>query len=63
MGRPRNDDAPAPTAVPLAHPEPGCTPGYAEDRPADKAQARIPGARPQPDAEEGDLEHDPDPRP
>ena len=48
--------------VPLASPDPAGNTGYAEDKPKDKAQAHIPGGRPAPDAEEGDLEHAPNPR-
>ena len=35
--------------------------GYAEPKPKDKSEAQIPGAKPEPDDEEGGLEHDPDP--
>ncbi|GHB98083.1 hypothetical protein [Thermomonas carbonis] len=52
-----------PSSVPTAHPESECNTGYAEPKPKDKAQAQIPGAKPEPDAEEGGLEHDPDPTP
>lgn len=48
--------------IPVAHPDPQCNTGYAEPKPGNKAQARIPGARPEPDPEEGGLEHDPDAR-
>ena len=61
MNRSRNDADQKATTLPVASPEPGCNPGYAEDRPKDKAQAQIPGARPEPDAEAGGLEHEPDP--
>ena len=57
----RKDNAPA--NVPTAHPEPECNTGYAEPKLKDKAQAQIDGAKPEPDAEEGGLEHDPDPAP
>jgi hypothetical protein len=50
-------------SVPTAHPDPGCNGGYAEPKPKDKAQAQIPGAKPEPDTEEGGLEHEPDPAP
>ena len=52
-----------PTSVPIRHPDPGCNTGYAEEKPKDKAQAQIPGAKPEPDAEAGGLKHDPDPTP
>jgi hypothetical protein len=52
-----------PTRVPTAHPDPACNTGYAEPKPKDKAQAQIPGAKPEPDTEAGGLEHDPDPMP
>jgi hypothetical protein len=61
MNDPRKDGKAGAAALPAASPEPGCNAGYAEDKPANRAQARIPGARPEPDAEEGGLEHDPDP--
>lgn len=51
------------TSVPTAHPDPECNTGYAEPKPKDKAQAQIPGAKPEPDAEEGGLKHDSDPTP
>ncbi len=57
----RKDNEPA--SVPTAHPEPECNTGYAEPKPKDKAQAQIDGAKPESDAEEGGLEHDPDPTP
>lgn len=47
--------------VPVAHPKPECNTGYAEPKPRDKAQ--VPGARPEPDGDEGRLEYDPDPSP
>lgn len=47
--------------VPAAHPDPECNTGYAEPKPKDKSEAQIPGAKPEPDDEEGGLEHDPDP--
>ena len=50
-------------SVPTAHPDPECNTGYAEPKPKDKAQAQIDGAKPEPDAEEGGLKHDPDPTP
>ena len=50
-----------PRKVPTGHPDPGCNSGYAEAKPDNKQQAQIPGAKPKPDAEEGGLEHDPDP--
>ena len=52
-----------PASVPTAHPDPECNTGYAEPKPKDKAQAKIDGAKPEPDAEEGGLKHDPDPNP
>lgn len=60
MGHHRDDHDDA-TRVPAAHPDPACNTGYAEPKPKDKAQARIPGAKPPPDDEEGGLEHDSDP--
>lgn len=54
---------PEPASVPITSPEPECNTGYAEDKPRDRAQAQIPGAKPDPDPEEGGLEHDPDPAP
>ena len=50
-------------SVPTASPDPAGNTGYAEPKPRDKAQAQIPGAKPEPDPEEGGLEHDPDPAP
>ena len=47
--------------VPAAHPDPERNTGYAEPKPKDKSEAQIPGAKPEPDDEEGGLEHDPDP--
>ena len=52
-----------PTKVPAAHPDPECNTGYAEPKPRDKAEARIPGAKSEPSPEDGGLEHDPDPEP
>ena len=49
--------------VPVAHPKPECNTGYAEPKPRDKAQAQVPGARPELDGDEGKLEYDPDPSP
>lgn len=57
MAGPRQDD---PKRIPSAHPDPAGNTGYAEPKPRDKAQARIPGARKPPDSEEGGLEHEPD---
>ena len=47
--------------VPVAHPDVACNTGYAEPKPRTKEQARIPGGKQPPNAEEGGLEHDPDP--
>ncbi|MDQ3038791.1 MAG: hypothetical protein M3Q51_00890 [Pseudomonadota bacterium] len=47
--------------VPTASPDPACNTGYAEPKPCTKEQAQIPGAKKAPDAEEGGLEHAPDP--
>lgn len=52
-----------PTKIPAAHPDPECNTGYAEPKPKDKAEAAIPGAKPEPSPEDGRLEHDPDPEP
>lgn len=57
MTRPSDDDA---DKVPTAHPDPACNTGYAEPKPRNKAQARIPGAKQAPDSEEGGLDHEPD---
>ena len=46
--------------VPVAHPDPQCNTGYAEPKPKDRAQAQIPGAKPEVDPEDGGLEHDPE---
>ena len=46
--------------VPVAHPDPQCNTGYAEPKPKDRAQAQIPGAKPEADPEDGGLEHYPD---
>lgn len=54
---------PTPDQVPIAHPDPECNTGYAEPKPKDRAQAQIPGARPEQDSEDGGLEHKPDPTP
>lgn len=48
--------------VPAASPDPACNTGYAEPKPRNKGEAQIPGAKPKPDSEDGDLEHDPDPK-
>jgi len=50
-----------PDNVPLGNPDPACNSGYAEPKPRNKEQAQIPGAKQPPDAEEGGLEHEPDP--
>lgn len=50
-----------PTRCPPRIPTPECNTGYAEPKPKDKSEAQIPGAKPEPDDEEGGLEHDPDP--
>ena len=42
--------------VPVGHPDPQCNTGYAEPKPKDKAQAQIPGAKPEADPEDGGLE-------
>lgn len=47
--------------VPAAHPDAECNTGYAEPMPGNKQQAQIPGAKPQPDPEDGGLEHESDP--
>lgn len=59
MGRPSTQDAPG---VPAASPDPAGNTGYAEPKPADKHQARMPGAKETPDSEEGGLDHEPDPK-
>lgn len=50
-----------PRKVPAGHPEPECNAGYAEPKPDNKQQAQIDGAKPEPDSEEGGLEHESDP--
>ena len=50
-----------PDKVPVGHPDPASNSGYAEPKPRNKEQAQIPGAKQPPDAEEGGLEHNPDP--
>ncbi len=50
-----------PVKVPVGNPNQECNTGYAEAKPQTKRQAQIPGAEPEPDGEDGGLEHDPDP--
>lgn len=45
----------------MGHPDPECNTGYAEPKPKNRDEAQIPGAKPDPDPEEGGLERTPEP--